>query len=188
MGNYENAGAGIKKMYIASMGSLICVVLLIIPVLNILAAIAALVFMVMSMIGLNQAGKDIDGCRTAFGLTIVSLVLSVISVLFQSGAMHVIIQIAGYVIGFMIAYLACTSISEVMIRIGDVDAAHSGEIAWKVNAVCYAALILIVIAMMFSVFGIASGVAGALISLIPSVVSEVFYMLFLGKSSHALNG
>lgn len=188
MGNYENAGAGIKKMWIASLGSLICVVVMIIPVIGILAAIAALVFMVMSMIGLNQAGKDIDGCRTAFGLTIVNIILSVIGALFESGVMHVIIQIAGYVVSFMVTYLVCTSVGDVMNRIGDVEAAHSGEIAWKINAVCSVLLVLIVIVMMLPVFGIFAGMTGALIALIPSLLSEVFYMLFLGTSNHALNG
>lgn len=188
MGNYENAGAGIKKMYIASMGTLICAVLLIIPVLNILAAIAALVFLILSMIGLNQAGRDIDGCRSAFGLTIVNLIVSVIGGLFQSGFMHVIIQVAGYVISFMVTYLVCTSVGDVMSRNGDADAAHSGEIAWKINAVCYVVMILVVFAMMFPVFGIATSIAGALFVLIPSVISAVFYMLFLGKCNHALNG
>lgn len=188
MGSYENAGAGIKKMYIASVGSLICAVLLIVPVLNLLAAIAALVFMVMSMIGLYQAGKDIDGCKTAFALTIVNIIVSVVGALFQSGFMHVIIQIAGYVISFMVAYLVCTSAAAVMNRLGAVDAAHSGETAWKIIAACYALLILIVIVMMLPVFGILAGIAGALVSLIPSVISEVFYMLFLGKCNHVLNG
>lgn len=187
MGNYENAGAGIKKMWIASLGSLICAVLMIIPVVGILAAIAALVFMVMSMIGLNQAGKDIDGCRTAFMLTIVNIIVSVVGALFQSGAMHVIIQIAGYVISFMVTYLVCTSVGVVMDRVGAADASHSGEIAWKISAVCYGLLILIVIVMMFPVFGILAGLVGAIIALIPSILAAVFYMLFLGKCNRALN-
>lgn len=188
MGNYVNAGAGIKKMYIASLGSLICAVLLIVPVLNILAAIAALVFMVMSMIGLYQAGNDIDGCRSAFGLTIANIVVSVVGALFQSGIMHIIVQIAGYVISFMVTYLVCTSVGDVMNRIGAADAAHSGDLAWKISAVCYVVMILVAIVMMLPVFGILAGIVGSLIVLIPSVLSAIFYMLFLGKSNHALNG
>ncbi len=44
MENYPNAGAGLKKMFIASAGAIVCAVLAFVPLINILAAIAALVY------------------------------------------------------------------------------------------------------------------------------------------------
>jgi len=85
MGNYQNAGAGLKKMFIASLGAVICTVLMIIPLINIIAAIAAIVFAVLSIVGLYGAGKDIEGCKTAFIITIINLVVSVLGNVFSSG-------------------------------------------------------------------------------------------------------
>ena len=42
MGNYQNASGGLKKMYIAELGAIVCAVLSIIPLVNIIAAIAAI--------------------------------------------------------------------------------------------------------------------------------------------------
>lgn len=57
MGNYQNAGAGLKKMFIAEIGAIICTVLMIIPIINIFAAIALLVFGIISLVGLYGAGR-----------------------------------------------------------------------------------------------------------------------------------
>lgn len=187
MGNLANAGAGLKKMYIASVGALICVVLAFIPVVNILAAVGALVFMVMSMIGLHQTGNDIEGCRTAFTLTIVNIIISVVGAFFHSGIMHIIVVIAGYLISVMVTYLVCKSVGEVMNRIGAMEAARKGETAWKINAVCYVLLTVIAVAQSLPVFGFLTSLIGSLIVLVLSVIASVFYMLFLGQSSHALS-
>lgn len=187
MGNLANAGAGLKKMYIASVGALICVVLAFIPVVNILAAVGALVFMVMSMIGLHQTGNDIEGCRTAFTLTIVNIIISVVGAFFHSGIMHIIVVIAGYLISAMVTYLVCNSVGEVMNRIGAMEAARKGETAWKINAVCYVLLTVIAVAQSLPVFGFLTSLIGSLIVLVLSVIASVFYMLFLGQSSHALS-
>ena len=77
--NYANAGAGLRKLFIAQIGSVVCNVLLVIPLINLAGAIGALVFLILSLIGLNEAGKDIDGCKKAFQITIEQLALTVIS-------------------------------------------------------------------------------------------------------------
>lgn len=61
-------------MFIAEIGIIICTVLAIIPIVNILAAIGAIVFMVISLVGLNAAGKDIAGCKTAFVVAIINMI------------------------------------------------------------------------------------------------------------------
>ncbi len=186
MGNVQNAGAGLKKMFIASVGSLICLVLLIIPLVNILAAIAVFVFMIMSMIGLYQAGQEIEGCKTAFILTIVNLVVSLAGSFIKNDIMHVVILIAGYVIDFMVIYLVCTSVGGVLNSIGAIEITQKGEVAWKISAVCYVLLGLIAIAMMTPVFGFLAGIIGSIVVLVLSLVAEVCYMIFLSKSSQAL--
>lgn len=186
MGNLQNAGAGLKKMFIASVGAVVCTVLAIIPIVNILAAIGAIVFMVMSMIGLYQAGKDIEGCKTAFTLTIVNLILSIVGALFKNGFMGTIITIAGYVLSFMVTYLVCTSVAGVLKQIGAISAAQKGETAWKVNAVCYVILILVSIVAWIPILGWLTGILGGIAVLVLSLIAGILYMMFLSQSSKAL--
>ena len=75
MNNYPNVGAGLKKMFIAQIGIIVCTVLAIIPIINIIAGIGAIVFAVISIVGLYGAGKDIEGCKKAFIITIVNIVI-----------------------------------------------------------------------------------------------------------------
>ncbi|MDE6387375.1 MAG: hypothetical protein K2L82_06150 [Lachnospiraceae bacterium] len=185
MGNLQNAGAGLRKMFIASIGAIICAVLVIIPIVNILAGIAAIVFGVLSLVGLYGAGKDIAGCKTAFTLTIINMVVSVAGTLVGAGFLGIIFSIADSVLSFLICYLVCTSVSEVMNQIGAADVASKGALVWKINAVCYA--ILIIIAILGAVPGLALIASLAAIGvLVASLVASIFYMIFLNKSSQAL--
>ena len=121
MGNLQNAGAGIRKMFIASVGTIICTVLVIIPIVNIIAAIGAFVFAILSMVGLYGAGKDIEGCKKAFSLTIANIIVSIVGSFFKAGFLSVIVAIAGYVLSFLVVYLVCTSVAEVMNQLGAAD-------------------------------------------------------------------
>ncbi len=185
MGNYQNAGAGLRKMFIASIGAIICTVLVMLPVVNILAGIGAIVFGVLSLVGLYGAGKDIEGCKTAFVLTIINMVVSMVGRLAGTGFLGVIFSIADSVLSFLICYFVCTSVSEVMNQIGAADVAGKGELVWKINGVCYA--ILIVIAILGGIPALALIASLAAIGvLIASLVASVFYMIFLNKSSQEL--
>lgn len=186
MGNLQNAGAGLRKMFIASLGVIICTILLIIPIVKILAAIAVLVFLILSMVGLFQAGNDIEGCRTAFILTLVNIILKILGVGFKSGIMNTIITIAGYVVSFMITYLVCTSVSEVMNQVGAINVAQMGETTWKINAICNVGQVFIAILVLIPILGWIAGVLGAIILVVLSLIGEILYMIFLYKSSQIL--
>ena len=168
MGNYQNAGAGLKKMFIAEIGAIICTVLMIIPIINIFAAIALLVFGIISLVGLYGAGKDIAGCKTAFILTIVQLIVSFISGLIKTGVLHTVFNVANYVFGLLIIYFVCTSVAEVMNQVGAADISNKGLTVWKINLVCY--IILIV----------------SIITSIVSIVADIIYMIFLNQAYKAL--
>ena len=71
------ASKGLKKMFIAQIGGTVCIVLAVLPLINIVAVIAALAFSILSIVGLYEAGRNIDGCKTAFMLTIANMALSV---------------------------------------------------------------------------------------------------------------
>ena len=54
---YPNATHGLERVYQSQVIALVAAVLMIIPVINMLAAIALIVSLVLYMIGINEAGK-----------------------------------------------------------------------------------------------------------------------------------
>lgn len=185
MNNYSNAGDGLKKMFIAQIGAIVCTVLLFIPFVNIVAAIGAIVFAVISIVGLYNAGKDIEGCKTAFIVTIIGLVVSIISN-FTSGSafLAVVFSIADSVCSFLVIYYVCTSVGTVLKENGAADVAGKGETVWKINLVCYAASIVISILSVIPVLNIIAGICAVVIAVV-SIVAGVLYMIFLYKSYQA---
>ena len=75
MQTYENAASGLKKMFIAEIGAIICAVVAIIPILGIIGvARLPCLFGYFLDLGLNNAGKGHRrDVKTAFTLTIVQL-------------------------------------------------------------------------------------------------------------------
>ena len=185
MGNYQNAGAGLKKMFIAEVGTIICAVLMIIPIINIFAAIALLVFGIISLVGLYGAGKDIAGCKTAFILTIVQLIVSFISGLIKTGVLHTVFNVANYVFGLLIIYFVCTSVAEVMNQVGAADISNKGLTVWKINLVCYIILIVTNIVAAIPVINIVAAVVSIITSIV-SIVADIIYMIFLNQAYKAL--
>lgn len=185
MGNYQNAGAGLKKMFIASLGAVICTVLMIIPLINIIAAIAAIVFAVLSIVGLYGAGKDIEGCKTAFIITIINLVVSVLGNVFSSGVFHLLLSLAGYVLSFLSTYYVCTSVAGVMNQVGAAEVAQKGITVWKINLVCDIVLVVVAILLYIPGVSLIASIATIVIAIV-QLVASILYMIFLNQSYKAL--
>lgn len=185
MNNYLNAGGGLKKMFIAQVGAIICLVLAYIPIINIIAAIGAIVFAVISMVGLYNAGKDIDGCMTAFYVTIISLVLRIVAIPFSGNSfLSTIFGIANSVCSFLAVFFVCTSVAAVLKEVGAADTAAKGESVWKINLGCYAASIIISILSVIPVLNVIAGIAAIVLAIV-SIVAGVIYIIFLYKSYQA---
>lgn len=183
--NLQDAKSGLKKMFIAQVGSIACIVLMLVPIVSVIAALATLVFLILSILGLYQAGKDIEGCKTAFMLTIANLVVNVLKSIFGSGLALTILTLAQSVIATMIIYFVCTSVSEVMTKIGSSDVAKTGRTVWMINLGCYAASIVISILSLIPLINVIAGIAGYLVSIL-SLIGSALYMVFLYKSSSAI--
>lgn len=156
------------------------------PIINLIAGIAAIVFAVISLVGLYSVGKDIAGCKTAFILTIVNLVISIVGSLTSLiPVLSVICSIAGSIISFLVVYYVCNSVAEVMTQVGAADIAERGVTVWKINLVCYVAAIVIAILAVIPVLSMIATVANLVIAIV-SIIASILYMIFLNKSYQAL--
>ncbi len=182
---YTNAGPGLKKMFIAQVGSVICSVLLFIPLINLLAAVGVLVFLIISLIGLNQAGKDIGGCQTAFQFTIAQLVLSVISNFTGNGIIGTLVSVACSVMGFLVTYFVCSSVAEVLRMRSHDDIASRGDLVWKINLVCYAVEIIVSVLAHIPLLNILTGPANFILPVV-SLIAGILFITFLYRSSEVL--
>lgn len=187
MQKYENASSGLKMMFIAAIGAIICRVIAIIPIIGtIIGGIGGLVFLIMSLIGMYKAGTDIDGCKKAFMCNIINLVVSVLKTfLGKVPVLGLILTLAGYVLTFLVVYLVCSSVGAVMKDMGHEDIASNGTLVYKINFVCYIATIVISILAVIPLVNIIAGLASIVVSIV-ILVAQILYMIFLYKSSNAL--
>lgn len=186
MNQYMDAGKGLKKMFIAQIGAIACTVLAAIPIVGLIGGVGAIVFAVVSMIGLYQAGKDIGGCRTAFILTLIDVILSVISGLISSSVVTAgIFSIVDSILSFLVVYYVCLSVAEVMTGIGANDVAQKGTTVWKVNLGCMIAIIVISVCSVIPGVNVIAALASIVVAIV-SIVAAVLFMIFLNKSYHAL--
>lgn len=187
MNQYAVAGQGLKKMFIAAVGALVCSVVALIPLIGVIAGIGSLVFLVISLVGLYEAGKQIEGCKKAFTLQIIVLICSVLLAIiglvpFLGTLVAAILGIGVSVISFLAVYSICTSVAAVLSQVGDADAAKAGELAWKIQLAC---TIVSIVATLLGWIPVISSLVG-LVSTIVGIVGSVFYIIFLSKSSNRL--
>lgn len=182
---YHNAGSGLNKLFIAQIGTVISSVLLLIPLINLIALIAILGFLVLSLIGLNEAGRDIGGCKTAFQLTVAELMLNILSGLLGDGILETLVSAASSVAGFLALYFVCSSVAEVLRTLSYNDIASRGELVWKINLACYAVEIIMSFLSLVPHLNILAAPAGIMTSVV-SVIAGILYIMFLYKSANAL--
>lgn len=187
MQKYENASLGLKMVFIASIGAIICGVIAIIPIIGtIIGGIGGLVFLIMSLIGLYKAGTDIDGCKKAFVCSIVQLVVNILKTfLGKVPVLGLLLSLAGYVVTFLVVYLVCSSVGAVMKDMGHEDIASNGTLVYKINFVCYIATIVLSVLAVIPLLNVIAWLGSIVISIV-ILVAEILYMIFLYKSSNAM--
>ena len=179
---YPNAVPGLHKMFISQIGSIVCTVLLLIPVVNFFALIGVYGFLILSLVGLNEAGRDIEGCKTAFYITIVQIVLNVLSYFLGTGVLDVAISIVLCILNFLTVYYVCSSVAEALRSRSFGDIAARGELVWKINLAYYIAEILRLVLTCIPVLNVLIVPVIQLIVTIVSLVGGILYIMFLYKS------
>ena len=170
--NWSIAGSGLEKMFFGQ----ILAILVIIPLVGWIAAIAGLILF---LVGLHEAAGADEGYRTAFYVQLATLVLSVLSIFV--GALDIFTSI----LSLVSVYLVCITTANLLSAKGDLAMAARGRLVWKINLVC---AVVSVVCSVLSIIPVANLLALviAVPAAIAGLVGGILYLMFLYGSYHSL--
>lgn len=175
---------GMKMLFIAQIGAICCGAIAVTPYIGTaLGTIGALVFAVISMIGLWSIGQEVPACKTAFFLEIVSAVLSLLSLVPILGKLC---ELADVIVSFIIVYLICSSLASVIRDVGAPDDAAFGDLVWKLELVCSIFSFIATILSWIPVINVIAAILLLPASLFIFVVG-ILYIIFLYKGYKVLS-
>lgn len=184
MSNYSNAGDGLRKMYVAAIGVIVCGLFMAMPLVGILAAIGIIVFFVVDLVGYYRAGKDITGCKVAFVLRILSILLSLINIFpiaIESAEITVICSLVGDLFPLASVGLVFLSVAKVLRENGAEELAKQGNQAWWIYLGCTVVTSVLDIVTVFS--GLGATLLILVISLALSIVALIVQLKFYKNSA-----
>lgn len=170
--NWNVAGSGLEKMFFGQ----ILAILVIIPLVGWIAAIAGLILF---LVGLHEAAGADEGYRTAFYVQLATLVLSVLSIFV--GALDIFTSI----LSLVSVYLVCITTANLLSAKGDLAMAARGRLVWKINLAC---AVVSVVCSVLSIIPVANLLALviAVPAAIAGLVGGILYLMFLYGSYHSL--
>lgn len=182
---YNIAGRGLKRMFTGEVVALIGLVVLLIPAFGITGLVAVLVGGIMAIVGLWGAREAHENYRRAFVMLVAGGVLTILGAIAGDGGAGTLFDVLDSIAGMFQVYFVCNATSELLRELGHEDEARSGDLVWKANAGCYAALIAVTVLALFAqtlalVLTIITGLVGIAIG--------VIYVVFLYKSQALLLG
>ncbi len=148
----------------------------------VLGGILGIIAFVLNLLALYGAGKLDKGYNTAFVLSIVGIVLSVLS-LINSNVLSVIVSIASTVVNLAILYFVITTTCKHLESNGGSDVAAKGVTVWKINLICAVASVVLTLLGLISL--LLAGIMAVIVAIV-SLVGGILYMVFLWKSYKAL--
>lgn len=173
-----------KKCLLHRSAFIICSVLSVIPIINLLATVASVVLSIIYLVGLYNAGKDINGCANAFVLSIISLVCNIISSLTSFNVLFAMLfSFAAAVLTFMVTYQVCTSVSDVVGSRGHSDIASLGKSTWIVFLIGSILNVVVAIVAVVIPFADVIIVGMSVVSTMVQIIVQLFYATFLSRSS-----
>lgn len=196
MMTYPHAAAGLKTVYQARLVGLISIVLVIVPIVQVLAAAAMLIAGFLALVGLAQCRKDDNGYRTAFNMVIAGLVTNLAASLVSAyagaegfaGICSNILSIATDVLSLASLYFVCITTNRLLKETAAAkNLIDRGIVVWKLNVVC--TVILLVCYLLRMIPGnIAAIIAGylAIFAVIAQIIGTVLYILYLRNAYRAL--
>ena len=182
MKQYPNAANGLKLMFYGEILTIIAALFLLVPWVG---TILTLIGGIVSLLGLNQAGSDDAGYRTAFALTIANLVLSIVGAFVGDGFLATLISLCGSVLSLLIVYYVCITTANLLHSIGEENLSSRGRTVWMINLICTVVGVVIGLLMYIPVLNILA-MAASVIMVIVQLIGYILYMMFLNGSYKAL--
>ena len=178
---YINAGKGLKTMFTAEIGAIVSAVIMIIPFIGaVVGGIGVIVFSILSVYGLYVAGKDFEGLRNAFLLTIVSVILSLLAFI---PPIKGFISILSSIISLMVVYFVCNSLKDALVGMGKSDIAGLGQTVWTITLICTVLDVILSIIALIPIIGIVAKFLLFFVG-IGSLVGSIMYLVYLYKCSN----
>lgn len=164
----------LKWVFIAGILSLLSFIPLV-------GVILALIGFILNLVALHGASKLESGYHTAFVLTIVGVVVSVLA-LFSKGIFESIVSIVGTVVSLGILYFVITTTCKLLEAKGANGIAEKGVKVWKINLICTIAAVVL---MLLAFVPVLASVLAVVVAIV-EIVATILYLIFLYKSYNAL--
>lgn len=165
MNTYANAGEGLRKMYVSMVGTIICVIISLIPYIGVVGSIGSFVCGIISLVGLYHIGKDIKGCQVAFILQMISVIVSVAA---KFVSVLAFLDLITGLLPFVSEILLLVSVTKVLREQG--AAFLSGIVFFAVALVDFSGMLVLIL-------------LGSVILFVLSIATVVFYLRFLRNSA-----
>lgn len=182
MNRYPNAAEGLKLMFYGEIVAIIGAFLGIIPLLGGLLALAG---GVVSLVGLNKAGADDEGYRTAFMLTIINIIVSLVSSFAGDGVFGTLVGIVSSVLSLAVIYFVCITTANLLHSVGASELERKGNTVWTINLVCTIVSVAVMLLAYIPIVNILAAVVGVISALV-ALVGYIMYLMFLNGSYKVL--
>lgn len=206
MTEHINAREGIKKVYtgeviaiVSIFASIAAALLTLIPLVGtIIGAIIAVgvlvldvIAFIMQLVGLNKAGKDAQGYKTAFTIIIVSLIITVVLGIISTAVSVPLINDIANVVVMILDLLVINKIiftsNDLLAANGKSEISEKGESVWKlIMGLLIASIILAIVAIILTAFsggGLVIGllaILATIASIVVSIIQLVAYFKYIG--------
>lgn len=157
-------------------------ILCLLSFIPVVGSILAIIGLVLEVVALYGAGKLDQGYHTAFILTIVNIVLSVLELFAGDGVFASLVGIVSSVISLGILYFVITTTCKHLEASGSAEVAQKGMNVWKINLICTIASVVLILLAFVPVLAALLGIVIAIVQ----IVAYVLYLIFLYKGYHAL--
>jgi hypothetical protein len=200
---FPNAHDGVKKIYTAEILMIIAVVCSIIMLISgiigaagasadsaaaavggfaglaifgVASAVLLIIAFIMNIVGINKAKLDEASFNTALIFVLVGIIASALGAIFKEGSfLQELFTIVNSVASILITYYVIKGIQNLAQQLGDKSMVEKGDNVIKLICVVYAISLVATILGSF----VFTSVAGAVVSIIGSVVSIVQYILYM---------
>ena len=179
---YPNAAGGLKLALTGQLLMLVGVVLIWVPFVGSLLAIAG---GVVELVGLYKAGNDDEGYRTALLFVAAGIVVNLVAGFVGEGFLNSVLSLVGEVLSLLAVVQVCTTTSLLLHSVGSEKLSQRGSTVIKLYVVCTAVSVVCGILSVVPIVNVLAGLV-AVVAAIAQLVGYVLYLMFVSGCSKAL--